>query len=182
MGLSVYRWASSARTTTAAAEPSETPEQSKMPSWPAMIGEQAMVSFGTSRRNWARGLSDPFLWFFHAMRVSTSFISSGSTPYFFEYAGASSENSAVADASRCHGSGLPSNRTGLPEVIVDPLGGGDLAERHLHPVADGNGGGVDVGDLAPEAAAAVEVDDRRDQRRAERERQPVDREGGDGGR
>src|SRR5437588_9527867 len=84
---------------TAAAEPSLTPEQSKMPSWPAMIGEQAIVSFGTSRRNWARGLSAPFLWFFHAMRVSTSFISSGSTPYFLAYAGANNENNAGAVSS-----------------------------------------------------------------------------------
>src|SRR3954470_9903603 len=84
---------------TAAAEPSETPEQSKMPSWPAMIGLQAMVSLGTSRRNWARGLTAPLLLFFHAMRVRTSFISSGSTPYFFEYAGASNENRAGAVSS-----------------------------------------------------------------------------------
>src|SRR3989440_13036356 len=99
MALSVSRWASSARTMTAAADPSDTPEQSKMPSWPAMIGEEAMVSIGTSRRNWARGLTAPFLWFFHAMRVSTFFSSSLSTPYFFEYAGANRENSAGADSS-----------------------------------------------------------------------------------
>ena len=52
-----------------------------MPSGPATSGEQAMVSFDTSLRNWARGLSAPLRWFFHAMRVSTSFISSSSTPY-----------------------------------------------------------------------------------------------------
>ena len=79
----MYRWASSARTTIAAAEPSETPEQSKMPSGPATSGELAIVSLETSLRNWARGLSAPFLWFFQAMRVSTSFSSAGSTPYFF---------------------------------------------------------------------------------------------------
>ena len=45
----------------AAAEPSLTPEQSKMPSGPAMSGAHAMVSFETSLRNWARGLSAPFL-------------------------------------------------------------------------------------------------------------------------
>ena len=66
----------------AAAEPSLTPEQSKMPSGPATSGEQAMVSFGTSLRNCARGLSAPLRWFFHAMRVRTSFISASSTPYF----------------------------------------------------------------------------------------------------
>ena len=65
----------------AAAEPSETPEQSKMPSGPATIGLQAMVSLETSLRNCARGLSAPFLWFFQAMRVSTSLSSSLSTPY-----------------------------------------------------------------------------------------------------
>src|SRR6478735_2202136 len=83
----------------AAAEPSDTPEQSKMPSGPATMGLQAMVSLETSFLNWARGLSAPFLWFFHAMRVRTSFISSGSTPYFFEYAGASNEKSAGAVSS-----------------------------------------------------------------------------------
>ena len=78
----MYLWASSARTMIAAAEPSLTPEQSKMPSGPATSGLQAIVSFGTSLRNCARGLSAPLRWFFHAMRVSTSFISSSSTPYF----------------------------------------------------------------------------------------------------
>ena len=48
------------------------------------------------------------------------------------------------------------------------------------PICDG--GGVDVGQLAPEAAAAVEVDDRDHDRRARRVGQPVDGEGGDGGR
>jgi hypothetical protein len=66
----------------AAAEPSDTPEQSKMPSWPATSGEQEMVSLATSLRNWARGFLAPLAWFFQAMRVRTSFISSGSTPYF----------------------------------------------------------------------------------------------------
>src|SRR3982750_1243753 len=99
MGLSGWGWGPPARTMTAAAEPSDTPEQSKMPSWPAMIGEEAIVSIGTSRRNCARGLTAPFLWFFHAMRVRTFFNSSLSTPYFFEYAGANRENSAGADNS-----------------------------------------------------------------------------------
>src|ERR1700682_4848430 len=80
----------------AAAEPSLTPEQSKMPSGPAMSGEQAMVSLATSLRNCARGLSAPFLWFFHAIRVRTSFISASSTPYFFAYAGARRLNEAGA--------------------------------------------------------------------------------------
>ena len=47
-------------------------------------------------RNCARGLSAPLRWFFHAMRVSTSFISSASTPYFLAYAGASRLNDAGA--------------------------------------------------------------------------------------
>ena len=67
---------------TAAAEPSLTPEQSKMPRAPATSGEQAMTSLATSFRNWARELSAPFLWFFHAMRVITSFNWASSTPYF----------------------------------------------------------------------------------------------------
>ena len=78
----MYLWASSARTMIAAAEPSLTPLQSKMPSGPATSGLQAMVSLETSLRNWARGLSAPFLWFFQAMRVITSFSSWSSTPYF----------------------------------------------------------------------------------------------------
>ena len=53
----------------AAAEPSDTPEQSKTPSTPAMGGELAMVSMDTSLRNWARGLRAPLQWFFQAMRV-----------------------------------------------------------------------------------------------------------------
>ena len=47
-----------------------------------MSGLLQMVSFETSLRNWARSLRAPLKWFFHAMRVSTSFISSVSTPYF----------------------------------------------------------------------------------------------------
>ena len=61
-----------------------------------MSGELQMTSFATSFLNCARGLSAPFLWFFHAMRVRTSFISASSTPYLFAYAGASSENDAGA--------------------------------------------------------------------------------------
>jgi len=45
----------------AAAEPSLTPEQSKIPSGPATSGEQAIVSLGTSLRNCARGFRAPFL-------------------------------------------------------------------------------------------------------------------------
>ena len=67
-----------------------------MPSGPATSGEQAMVSLATSLRNCARGLSAPFLWFFHAMRVRTSFISASSTPYLLAYAGASRLNDAGA--------------------------------------------------------------------------------------
>src|SRR5262245_47480187 len=80
----------------AAAEPSLTPEQSKIPRGPATSGEHEIVSFGTSLRNWARGLRAPLRWFFHAMRVRTSFISASSTPYFLAYAGARSENEAGA--------------------------------------------------------------------------------------
>ena len=43
----------------AAAAPSDTPEQSKMPSEPATSGEAQMASFDTSLRNWARGLRAP---------------------------------------------------------------------------------------------------------------------------
>ncbi len=80
----MYLWASSARHRMAAAEPSETPEQSKMPSWPAMRGALQIVSLPTSLRNWARGLRAPLKWFFQAILVRTSFISSSDTPYLLE--------------------------------------------------------------------------------------------------
>src|SRR3954470_23827979 len=35
----------------------------------------------------------------------------------------------------------------LPEVVVDAVAGEQPAERHLHPVADGDVGGVDIGEL-----------------------------------
>src|SRR2546423_2870005 len=85
---------------TAAALPSLTPLQSKIPRGPATRGELQMTSFDTSLRNCARGFSAPLRWFFHAMRVRTSFSSASSTPYFLQYAGASNENiaGAVIDA------------------------------------------------------------------------------------
>ena len=59
IGVSVYLWASSARTTIAAAEPSATPAQSNTPRSPASFGELQIVSIDTSRRNCARGLRAP---------------------------------------------------------------------------------------------------------------------------
>ena len=64
-----------------------------------MIGEQAMTSLGTSRRNCARGLRAPFLWFFHAMRVSTSFISSAVDAVLLAVRGRQQLNSAGAVSS-----------------------------------------------------------------------------------
>src|SRR5581483_8311753 len=49
-------------------------------------------------------------------------------------------------------------------------------ERHLHPLADRDLVGVEVGELDREPAAAVEVDDREDDRRARRVHHAVDRE------
>src|SRR3979411_2658924 len=94
----------------AAAEPSLTPEQSKMPSCPATKGELQIVSFESSFFIFARGLSAPFLWFFQAMRVNTSFISASSTPYFFAYAGARRLN----DAGAVIVGSVPSLGGGLP--------------------------------------------------------------------
>ena len=68
----------------AAAEPSLTPLQSKTPSWPATRGEAAIFSIDTSLRYWALGLTAPLRWFFQAMRLMTSSISSGSTPYLWQ--------------------------------------------------------------------------------------------------
>src|SRR5438093_11240669 len=103
----------------AAAEPSLTPEQSKMPRLPAMIGEQAIVSFDTSRRNWARGLRAPLWWFFQAMRVRTSLISSSSTPYFLQYAGTRRLKSAgaVSSAPVPSDAGRLATRAGQPESL-----------------------------------------------------------------
>src|SRR4029077_10005760 len=38
-------------------------------------------------------------------------------------------------------------RPGFPEVVVDAVGGEQLAERHLHPVANGHLVGRHVGEL-----------------------------------
>ena len=81
-----------------------------------MIGEHAIVSLATSLRNWARGLSAPLRWFFHAIRVSTSLNSSASTPYFLQYAGPSRLNSAGA----------------LRSAVV-PSDGGELTTRPEKP-------------------------------------------------
>ena len=67
---------------TAAAEPSDTPEQSNTPRSPATIGPLAMVSMASSLRNCARALRAPLEWFFQAIRVITSFSSARLTPYF----------------------------------------------------------------------------------------------------
>src|SRR4030095_9360829 len=114
-GLSVYLYASSARTITAAAEPSDTPEQSKMPSAPATWGEHAITSLATSLRNCARGFSAPFLWFFQAMRVIASLNAASSTPNFLQYAGASRLKVAGAvRPARVPSSGAP--MLGRPEM------------------------------------------------------------------
>ena len=67
----------------AAAEPSLTPLQSNTPSSPATRGARPIVSSDTSLRNCARGFTAPLRWFFHAMRLITSFISSVDTPYLW---------------------------------------------------------------------------------------------------
>src|SRR5262249_55632655 len=80
----------------AAADPSETPEQSMIPSGSAIFGEFLIASMDTSFWNCAFGLRAPLRWFFHAMRDRTSLPFSGSSPYFLKYAGARSENDAGA--------------------------------------------------------------------------------------
>src|SRR5258705_9101590 len=42
-------------------------------------------------------------------------------------------------------------RSGLPEIVVHAVGGVELAERHLDPIADLDGLRIDVGHLALEA-------------------------------
>src|SRR5262249_37394623 len=88
--------ASSARQRTAAAAPSLTPRQAKRPRIAAPAGGLDMGSVGASLRNCAFAFFAPFLWFFQAMRASTCFSWSSSTPYFLAYAGARSENVAGA--------------------------------------------------------------------------------------
>ena len=129
-----------------------------MPSGPATIGLQAMVSLETSLRNWARGLSAPFLWFFQAMRVSTSFSSSLSTPYLLAYAGASRLNEAgavtVADGAVV-GRGAD-DEAGVPGVLelLD-------ADRHGDVVRAGGDGVAGVAErLAAGGAEVLDVGDR----------------------
>src|SRR5262245_53343266 len=85
IGCFEYLCASSARQRMAAADPSLTPEQSKMPSMPATGADFVMVSIGTSLRNCAFGFLAPFLWFFHAMRASTCFSSLLAPAYAKKY-------------------------------------------------------------------------------------------------
>src|SRR5256884_7635819 len=72
----------------------------------------------------------------------------------------------------------PIHRPGLPEVIADSADGGTAAEGRNYLVTDGQRL-TDVGELALQAAAVLEGDDRADQRRAQREREPVDGDGDD---
>ena len=92
----MYRWASSARTTIAAAAPSATPAQSNTERSPATRGMARSCSTLISLRNWASGFLAPLAWFFDAMRASTRLSSSRSTPYFWAYAGTTIENIAAA--------------------------------------------------------------------------------------
>jgi hypothetical protein len=50
--------------TIAAAEPSETPQQSNRPSGSATIGAFSTVSMSISLRRWARGFLAPLAWLF----------------------------------------------------------------------------------------------------------------------
>src|SRR5213080_2399180 len=59
------------------------------------------------------------------------------------------------------------HRAGLPEVVVNVVGGEQLAERHLDAVADLQRVDVDVGELHGVTSTAVEVDDCERDRRAE---------------
>ena len=68
------------------------------------------------------------------------------------------------------------DRARFPEVVVDVVGGEQLAERHLHPVADLQRVDVDVDELHRQPAAAVEVDHGERDRRAQRVRDAVDGE------
>src|SRR6185503_20347412 len=70
-------------------------------------------------------------------------------------------------------------RARLPEVVVDSLPGVEAPERHLELVTDRDLGGLHVGELAGEPAAALEVEHRSHRRRLERVGEVVERVGGD---
>src|SRR6185312_2007820 len=72
----------------------------------------------------------------------------------------------------------PVHRPGLPDVIADSADGGTAAEGRNYLVTDGQRL-TDVGELALQAAAVLDGYDRADQRRAQREREPVDGDGDD---
>src|SRR3954468_7793646 len=73
--------------------------------------------------------------------------------------------------------GQVDDRLRLPEVVVDAAGRDDPPEGHLHAVPDGHGARIHIGELAAEAAPAVEVDHGGDDRWAGGERQAIDRRG-----
>src|SRR5436190_23108320 len=68
--------------------------------------------------------------------------------------------------------------TCLPEVVVDAARGDHTTEGHLHPVTDGDRGGIDIGELTPQATSTIEVNDRAHQWWTRRVGEPVDRERG----
>src|SRR5262245_33655327 len=63
---------------------------------------------------------------------------------------------------------LSAQRSRLPEVVVDAVGGVQTAERHLDAVADLDRLRIDVGELTREAAALIEVEHRHHHRRLQR--------------
>ena len=89
------------------------------------------------------------------------------------------DGDTVLDAVRAHADSFDCDRTGLPEVIVDPVGREQAAEHHLDPGADLDVVHVTVGQLARETPATVEVEHGEDDGRALRVDETVDREGGD---
>src|SRR5207249_8521134 len=65
-----------------------------------------------------------------------------------------------------------SKRDWSSDVCSSDLGGEEPPERHRHPIADPHGAGIDIGQLALEPAAALEVDDRGHDGWRERVREP----------
>src|SRR5207248_11448810 len=75
----------------------------------------------------------------------------------------------------------PQYRSGLPEVVVDAVGGEQTAERHLHSSADRQVVDLGVGELDGHTTATVEVDDGEHDRRARRVGEAGDAVGYGGG-
>src|SRR5580692_9870157 len=66
----------------------------------------------------------------------------------------------------------------LPKIVVDPVGSKEPAKGHFNFVANRDLVGLAIGHLTHETSAALVIDHHVNGRRVEREREPIDRIGG----